>query len=48
MPEKYDLKKMLEEIEEDKKVVKALEKTWASQKDIKEMIKQVKKKKKEQ
>ncbi|MEE8483876.1 MAG: hypothetical protein V3S46_04680 [Nitrospinota bacterium] len=48
MPEKYNLKKMLEEIEDDKKVGKVLEKKWASQKDIKEMIKQVKKKKKKQ
>ncbi len=47
MAEKYDLAEMLKEIEEDKKAVKKIEKKWASQDDIKEMIKERKRKKEE-
>ena len=42
MAERYDLKTMLEEIERDRKVGKVLEKKWASQDDIKKMIREIK------
>lgn len=43
MTEKYDLSKMLKEIKEDSKITKIIDKKWASQEDIKEMLKLKKK-----
>lgn len=45
MTEKYDLSKMLKEIKEDSKITKIIDKKWASQEDIKEMLELKKKEK---
>lgn len=42
---KYDLNKILDEIKEDEKVFKEKENYWASQDEIQEMIKKMRKRK---
>ena len=45
MQKKYNLDKMLEEIKEDKKVFEEKENYWASQDEIQDMIKKIRKQK---
>lgn len=43
---KYDLKKMLAEIKEDEKVYQQKQNYWASQREINQMVEDMKRKKK--
>lgn len=46
MTPKYDLKKMLEEIEEDKKVFESKPNYWVSQEEIKKLVAEMRRRRK--